>query len=708
MAYSGEDLVLATPAPLGNGSEHWMYATDDSSGTLTGAGYFSDGGGRGLKVGDIIWAINTSGPSTTILQVSAVSKTGHQAATAVAVSTGGGGGLTPIPAATLLANPTGGSATPVGTPIGNGIGLTGTTVGLAAIPSLSVIGNAGSVSAVPSSLVLSPSSFIVANGTIGTNGTLSALNLTTGTGILFNNQVFSNAGTNQATYLGLNAGAVAQSGTVTPGLGCTFIGDSSGQHFTTGSECTFIGALAGQMMLTGGGCVAVGEHALGYDTAGNGSVAIGGDAMRNWTYSTGSGNSNGYGTDSLYNGSGDSDVGVGNFAQRGTPSTLLISGTVTNGETITVTFTGSFPGSPLAIPYVTTSTSLGTTATGLAAAINANSTAVAQLSKGTPNPANVEDTNNIFFGWVGNSLWGDAVVATASTTGTAVLTVLGGYTGSNNTSVGTRSMEGYYLTTAANNSTVGVQSFRALQSGSGNVGMGYQAGLATSTGSSNVFIGNQVAIANLAASFNTVVGPNAFASYNGSNGSHVAIGQAAMGNFTNAALQCVAVGANALQGAVGTTASGCTAVGYQSFKALTTGSFNVGLGYQTGAAATTGARLTLAGYGAGSLITTGANATIIGAQVGSTTFVSGSNVILIGTSTSVDTPLAATSNYLNIGNVLTGTGINTAATSTITVPGTLALGANPVTASTTNTITNKMAVNINGTTYYVLISTSPT
>lgn len=549
--------------------------------------------------------------------------------------------------------------------------------GITAIGGLSVIGNGGTTSSVPGTLLLSPSSFVVVGGTIFTSGTLASVDISTGTGLLFNGQVFTNAGTNQATYLGINAGAVAQSGTVTPGLGCTFVGDSAGQNFQTGSECTLIGALAGQMLLTAGGCTAVGEHALGYDLSGSGSCAFGGDAMRNWVYGTGLGNSNGFGTDSLYNGSGDSDVAVGNFAQRGNPSALLIGGTISVGETITIGFAAAstiLPGGTLSIPYVTTSTVAATVATGLAAVINANTVATAHLSLGVPNPANVQDSTNIYFGWVGNSLFGQAVTATASTTGSASLTVLGGYSGSNNTSIGARSMQGFYLTTANNNSVIGCQSFEMLQSGSGNVGAGYQAGLATTTGSSNIFIGNQVALANLTSSFNVVVGPNAFASYNGSNGSHVAIGQAAMGNFTNASLQCVAVGANALQGAVGTTASGCTAVGYQSLKVVTTGSFNTAMGYLTGTAATTAGRLTLVGYSAGSTITTGANNTIIGAQVASTTLATGSGNILIGTSSAIDTPLAATSNYLSIQNVIIGTGINTAATSTVTVAGTLGVG----------------------------------
>jgi len=52
----------------------------------------------------------------------------------------------------------------------------------------------------------------------------------------------------------------------------------------------------------------------------------------------------------------------------------------------------------------------------------------------------------------------------------------------------------------------------------------------------------------------------------------------------------------------------------------------------------------------------------------------------------------------------------TAGTTTITFPTVSgnALASTGVTASTTNTVTNKVAININGTVYYLLASTSGT
>jgi len=51
-----------------------------------------------------------------------------------------------------------------------------------------------------------------------------------------------------------------------------------------------------------------------------------------------------------------------------------------------------------------------------------------------------------------------------------------------------------------------------------------------------------------------------------------------------------------------------------------------------------------------------------------------------------------------------------AGTTTITFPAVSgnALASTAVSASTTNTVTNKIAININGTTYYLLASTSGT
>lgn len=77
------------------------------------------------------------------------------------------------------------------------------------------------------------------------------------------------------------------------------------------------------------------------------------------------------------------------------------------------------------------------------------------------------------------------------------------------------------------------------------------------------------------------------------------------------------------------------------------------------------------GWGAGANVT-GADNVVIGPAVGSTTLTTGSGNILIGTSSAVDTPAADTSNYLNIGNAVKATALNTA-TPSVTIPGSLSV-----------------------------------
>src|ERR1700733_2000499 len=75
------------------------------------------------------------------------------------------------------------------------------------------------------------------------------------------------------------------------------------------------------------------------------------------------------------------------------------------------------------------------------------------------------------------------------------------------------------------------------------------------------------------------------------------------------------------------------------------------------------------GYYAGLQITTGSDNLILGSQVGELTLTSGSNNIPIGTGNAVETPAAGTNNFLNIGNLIYGTSIGTAAS-----PGNVGIG----------------------------------
>ncbi len=104
-----------------------------------------------------------------------------------------------------------------------------------------------------------------------------------------------------------------------------------------------------------------------------------------------------------------------------------------------------------------------------------------------------------------------------------------------------------------------------------------------------------------------------------------------------------------------TTGSQNTALGASALQNVTTTNYNTAVGWNS-LINTTGSRNTALGASSGSTNVSGSDNILVGNGVGSATLQSGSSNILIGNS--VDTPLAATSNYLNIGNVIFATGMN--------------------------------------------------
>jgi hypothetical protein len=162
--------------------------------------------------------------------------------------------------------------------------------------------------------------------------------------------------------------------------------------------------------------------------------------------------------------------------------------------------------------------------------------------------------------------------------------------------------------------------------------------------------------------------------------SNTAVGYQALYSsaMTTAAVNNTAVGYTALRNV--TSGNRNTAAGMQALGANTTGGNNTGFGYDTlyfnqtgsnntaigdyaglGTSSGSYANSVFVGFEAGQDIFTGSNNTVLGYEVASTTLNTGSNNILIGTNSAVDTPAQGTNNYLNIGNLIYGTSIGTAA-----------------------------------------------
>lgn len=46
---------LISPAPLTGAGKLWIYRSTDPTATVDGAGYFTNAGQLGMKVGDVVW-----------------------------------------------------------------------------------------------------------------------------------------------------------------------------------------------------------------------------------------------------------------------------------------------------------------------------------------------------------------------------------------------------------------------------------------------------------------------------------------------------------------------------------------------------------------------------------------------------------------------------------------------------------------------------
>lgn len=82
MAYVSQNLRLVTPAFAAQGPSIWTYnQTTDNNATVNANGYFTDGGIKGVKVGDYIISVNTNTPDVRGMLVTAVATTGNGALT---------------------------------------------------------------------------------------------------------------------------------------------------------------------------------------------------------------------------------------------------------------------------------------------------------------------------------------------------------------------------------------------------------------------------------------------------------------------------------------------------------------------------------------------------------------------------------------------------------------------------------------------------
>ncbi len=88
MAYVPDNLFLMAEPVAGAFPRLFGYynSAGDATGTIAGAGYFSDGVTKGMRVGDLVDAVNTGTAKHTRYQVTSVSGAAATVTAAVAIS----------------------------------------------------------------------------------------------------------------------------------------------------------------------------------------------------------------------------------------------------------------------------------------------------------------------------------------------------------------------------------------------------------------------------------------------------------------------------------------------------------------------------------------------------------------------------------------------------------------------------------------------
>jgi len=297
---------------------------------------------------------------------------------------------------------------------------------------------------------------------------------------------------------------------------------------------------------------------VGYNTYGNssGGVGLGVSAYGNNNAGVGVG----YGAAN----NNDYAVGLGAYAKDNAPYSTSVGAYSQNNKTY-----GAALG---AYSYASSS------AAALGAYAKANAELSLALGFGTVN----NSTGTASFGGYGVN------AAYYQVNGSTILAMLPGVA-----SLGV-GVEAGRVSTATQNTFVGVQAGYDNTAGAGNSFLGYRAGYANTTGAGNSFMGKSVAYSNTTGSNNTFLGfESALANTTGGNNSYLGH-SAGYNNLTGSAN--AAFGSGAGRGISGQSYSSSTLVGYQAGYNLNASVGNILIGYKAGYTITTGTGNIVIGY----------------------------------------------------------------------------------------------------------------
>ena len=237
----------------------------------------------------------------------------------------------------------------------------------------------------------------------------------------------------------------------------------------------------------------------------------------------------GLGNSALYAHSGSTSIAIGQNALYGNSSAALVGGTITTGDTLSLTFTGTFTGSPVTVSSaaLTGTDTLTTAADALKTAVNANGTLAGANITAVRNSA---PNGNVYVSllYPGNTSNGYAITTTGSVTGAATetLTISAGATGAENIAIGVQACSGIYgMTTASDNVCVGKQTLQSLTTGGSNVAIGaFNTGLLVTSGASNTLYGSNNGNKITTGSSNVVLGPSVASTTLATGSSNILIG----------------------------------------------------------------------------------------------------------------------------------------------------------------------------------------
>ncbi len=88
MAYDSATLSLVSKAPLTGAGQAWRHSSADATGTVDAAGFITDGGSRGMKVGDLVYHYDITTPAAVVVSTHVVNTVSSTYPGAVNLSAG--------------------------------------------------------------------------------------------------------------------------------------------------------------------------------------------------------------------------------------------------------------------------------------------------------------------------------------------------------------------------------------------------------------------------------------------------------------------------------------------------------------------------------------------------------------------------------------------------------------------------------------------